>query len=266
MKLLVQSDDYGITPAVSLGIIDAIRNGIVRNTGFFANMPWARECVELIRPYLDQICFGIDLNASAGAPVLPPAQVPGLVQENGNFLTSSMNRALDTEENNFDHVNYEEIYREFDAQIQRFIEIVGKAPDYIHGHAYGTKTTWRAMEELAEKYDRPFSVSILNNEKMKSGTMEWYRFGNEMQAQFQDDIKACILEDRMGFLDAEYGNIVTHCGYMDMKLFDYTSFTVYRIKDLEAMTSDAVKAWVKDNKVELITYRDLESWRSKETK
>ena len=46
MKLLVQSDDYGITRAVSRGIIHGIKNGVIRNTGLFANMPWSEECVD----------------------------------------------------------------------------------------------------------------------------------------------------------------------------------------------------------------------------
>lgn len=257
MKLLVQSDDFGITPAVSLGIIEAIRNGIVRNTGLFANMSWAEECVEMLRPYLDEIAFGIDLNVSAGRPVLLPEEVPELVQESGEFLTSAMNRALDTEENNHDHVNYDQVYKEFDAQVQRFLSIVGKLPDYIHGHAYGTATTVRAMKAIAEKYDRPFSTDILFGSNVKGCTMEWYRFGNRMEDQFNDDIKQCILEDRNGFLNVEIGSLVSHCGYVDMKLFALSSYTIYRIKDLEAMTSPEVKDWVKKNNVELITYNDL---------
>ena len=261
MRLLVQSDDFGITPAVSLGIIEAIKNGIVRNTGLFANMSWAPKCVDMIRPYLDQIAFGIDLNVSAGRPVLSPKEVPELVQESGEFLTSAMNRALDTEENNHDHVNYDQVYAEFDAQVKRFSEIVGKLPDYIHGHAYGTATTNRAMKAIAKKYHRPFSTDILFGADVKGCTMEWYRFGNRMEDQFQDDLKACILEDRNGFLQAQTGSLVSHCGYIDMELFALSSYTVYRIKDLEAMTSPEVKEWVKKNQIDLITYRDL--WEEK---
>jgi predicted glycoside hydrolase/deacetylase ChbG (UPF0249 family) len=257
MRLLVQSDDFGITPAVSLGIIEAIKNGIVRNTGLFANMSWAGECVEMIRPYLDRIAFGIDLNVSAGRPVLPPEEVPELVQESGEFLTSAMNRARDTDENNHDHVNYDQVFREFDAQVMRFSELVGKLPDYIHGHAYGTETTVRAMKAIAKKYNRPFSTDILFGEGVKGCTMEWYRFGNKMEDQFQDDLKTCILEDRSGFLQAQTGSLVSHCGYIDMELFALSSYTVYRIKDLEALTSPEVKAWVRENKIELITYHEL---------
>ena len=46
MKLLVQSDVYGISKAQAHGCIEGIRNGLIRNTGFFTNMPWAEECAE----------------------------------------------------------------------------------------------------------------------------------------------------------------------------------------------------------------------------
>ena len=48
MKLLIQSDDYGITPAVADGIIYGITQGVIKNTGLFSTMPWAKECVEKI--------------------------------------------------------------------------------------------------------------------------------------------------------------------------------------------------------------------------
>ena len=59
MKLLVQSDDYGITRAVSLGCIHGIRNGVVRNTGIFANMPYRRQDSKILTEvFLDSLCFG----------------------------------------------------------------------------------------------------------------------------------------------------------------------------------------------------------------
>ena len=71
MKILFQSDDYGITKAQALGCLEAIHHGVIRNTGFFSNMPWASEVYEWIRNDVDDIAFGIDLNASTGPSVLP---------------------------------------------------------------------------------------------------------------------------------------------------------------------------------------------------
>jgi len=256
MKLLVQSDDYGITRATSLGIIEAIKFGIVRNTGLFANMPWVEEVVELIHPYLHEIAFGIDLNISTGPAILGPDEIPSLIQENGYFLTSSMNRALDVKENNFDHIIYEEVYKEFEAQIQKYIKILGKKPDYLHGHAYFTKTITKASIDLAKKYHIPYSAQIFELKEMAPTDMGWYTFPTTLESQLESSLKDYILEDKNNYLKYAFGALVCHCGYADNELFELSSFNLCRIKDLKAMTDKEVLNWFKKNGIELITYKD----------
>lgn len=255
MKLLVQSDDYGITRAVSRGIIYGITDGIVRNTGLFANMPWAEEVTGWLRPYLDRIAFGIDLNLSTGPSLLGYDRVPGLCHEDGNFYTSRENRAMDTDENGHDHLNHDEVYQEFDAQIQRYIELVGKKPDYIHNHAYGTPTTEKVTGELVRKYGCPFSGDLMKTCAPKN-MMSWYRFGGP-EEQLKEDLLGYLLRDDGGYLHMDTGYLITHCGYADAPLFALSSFNTCRVKDLEALTSPEVKQWVKENNIELITFRDL---------
>lgn len=262
MKLLVQSDDYGITRAVSLGIIHGIQNGIVRNTGLFANMIWAKECVEWIRPYFNTIAFGIDLNASTGPSLLGHDRVPTLTHEDGTFLGSKENRALDTEENGHDHLkeHRDELYAEFKAQIERYIELVGHKPDYIHNHAYGTPTTAEVTQQLRREYDVKDSPSLMESPHIRFAGMGWYVRGGA-EAQLNEDPINYVLSDQGKILNEEYGYLITHCGYADANLFPLSSYTLCRVKDLECLTSDAVKQWVKDNSIELITFRDLpESW------
>lgn len=259
MKLLVQSDDYGITRAAAQGCLHGIRNGIVRNTGFFSNMPWAEETAEWIRPYLNDIAFGIDLNASTGPSVLPHESVPALTHENGMFLSSKENRALDNDENNHDHLaeHYDELYAEFDAQIQRFIKLIGKTPDYIHNHAYGTKTTEIVTMDLVKKYKVPDSSTLMKITDADLNTsMGWYVFGGP-EAQLTEDLKSYLTEDKGGLLKKEISYLITHCGYCDADLFSLSSFNTCRVKDLEALTSDEVKNWVKNNQIELITFNDI---------
>ncbi len=258
MKLLVQSDDYGMTKAVSLGCIEGIRNGVVRNTGMFANMPWIEECVEWIRPWLDQIAFGIDLNASTGRSVLPHEQIPHLTHEDGSFLTSKENRKLDDETNGFNHLAQcrNELYAEFDAQIQKYIRLTGHKPDYIHNHAYGTETTFEVSRELARKYHCFYSDDVIHNPLVKEGGMGWYSFGGP-EEQLKNDPVKWFTEDRPGMLESEYGYIICHCGYADAELFAMSSFNACRIKDLECMTSAAMKEWIGKNSIELISYKNL---------
>lgn len=263
MRLLVQSDDYGITRAVSLGCIHGIRNGIVRNTGMFANMPWIEECVEWIRPYLDQIAFGIDLNATTGPSILGHKKLPNLTRENGDFYRSDENRSFDTEENDFDHLSAhkDELYNEFKAQIEQYIKLVGHKPDYIHSHAYGTKTTDEVTRTLAKEYNILCTANILCRTEVKESGMGWYLFGGP-EVQLNEDPISFITNDVGKLLGNEIGFIVSHCGYADADLFRLTSFNTCRVKDLEAMTSNEVKSWVKENNIELITFRDLpEEWK-----
>ncbi len=260
MKLLVQSDDYGITRAVSLGCIHGIKNGGVRNTGMFANMPWIEECVEWIKPYLGQIAFGIDLNASTGPSILGHDKVPVLTHEDGTFLGSSENRALDTDENGGDHLaaHADELEAEFRAQIERYIELVGKKPDYIHNHAYGTATTDRITRKLAREYGVLCSVALMDRPEVCQPGMGWYVFDGP-EAQLTEDPIGYLTQDKGGMLasSCEYGYIISHCGYADADLFKLTSFSTCRVKDLECMTSPEMRAWVEANGIELASYRDL---------
>ena len=261
MKLLVQSDDYGISKAVSLGIIEAVRNGILRNTGIFMNMPYSRECAEWIKPYLNEIALGIDVNVSAGSPLLPARQVPSLVKEDGSFLTSSMHRQLDCEENNFDHIVYNEVFAEFEAQIQEYINVFNKKPDYLQNHAFLTPTKDKAMSDIARKYDIPYCHETVEKymkcKYSESRVEDWYTSPYTYENQLNSDLKGFILEDRNNLLQREYGFIICHCGYIDKQLIDLSSFTVFRVVDLNTITSDEVKNWVKENNVELITYKEL---------
>lgn len=258
MKLIVQSDDYGMTPAVADGIIYGITHGVVRNTGLFSNMPWAEECVEKIKPYLDDIAFGIDLNASTGSSLLGYSKVPNLCHEDGSFLTSKENRAADETAPDHDHVDHDQLFLEFDAQVQEYIRIVGKVPDYIHAHAYGTKTTEQVRREIAQKYDRPYTEETAKLLTGSYGNMSWYKMGASPEGQLEEDLESYLVNDVRGLLKDEYGYLVTHCGFADAPLFKLSSFNLCRVKDLEALTSDKVKQWVKDNNIELITFKDLD--------
>ena len=258
MKLLVQSDDYGITRAVSQGCLHGIEHGIIRNTGLFANMPWVEECVGWIKPYLDRIALGIDVNASTGPSILGYDKVPVLVHEDGSFLTSRENRALDNEGNQFDHlaVHRDQLYSEFKAQIERYIELLGRKPDYLHNHAYGTRTTEEISRQLAREYGLLYTNDVMARDDVRFAGMGWYVRGG-WKEQLTEDPISYVTEDRGNVLGSEYGYLITHCGYTDAELFELSSFSLCRIKDLECLTSDAVKEWIINNGVELITFRDL---------
>ena len=46
-------------------------------------------------------------------------------------------------------------------------------------------------------------------------------------------------------------------GYVDKELMELSSYSLYRLNDLNAVTSPEILTWVDKNSIELITYHDL---------
>ena len=161
-KLLVQGDDYGFTKAVTLGIVEGIDNGILRNTGLFANMPSAEFAVSFMKDR-PQVCFGIDFNIVSGPSVSDPKDIPHLVDENGEFIRSGV-RVKDpmfrTEEGRRAMFPFEETYREIRAQYDRFVELTGKKPGYLHGHSLSHEHYMEAIRRVSEETGVPYSADI----------------------------------------------------------------------------------------------------------
>ena len=76
-------------------------------------------------------------------------------------------------------------------------------------------------------------------------------------AQINKDPLKMILDNQDYFLDKEYFAIMGHPGYVDAELFEWTTLSLERMRDHQMMTSEKLIQLIKDNEIELITYRDL---------
>lgn len=265
MKLLFQCDDFGISEAVTLGIIKGIKAGMIRNTGLFTNMPSSTFAAQLI-PDLPEACFGVDVNFVAGKPLSDPKLIPSLVDENGVFITSIAHfennkvvgrEGLATIFEKEPYV-YEEILLEMEAQIKRYIELVGKKPEYLHSHSMGTPVTERAFEVMAEKYDliRPFK--FWKEKDIFAFPTKWnIKPVFSLEAQANTDVEANVYQLLDLIKEHEVTALICHAGYVDQDLIDVSSYTMIRPKDLKMATSKKIMDYLKENHIELVTYRDL---------
>ena len=87
MKLIVNADDFGISKAVTLGILEAHKNGIVKSTTLMCNMEDAEYAANLSKNYND-LGVGIHFVLTVGKPLSKDVQ--SLVDENGNFKSNSL--------------------------------------------------------------------------------------------------------------------------------------------------------------------------------
>ncbi len=272
MKLLVQGDDYGFTKGVTYGILDAIDNGVLRNTGMFPNMPiapWAAEQWKAKeRP---QACLGIDFNIVSGPSTAAPKSVPSLVDDKGEFIRSGArlkDPRFQTEEGRREMFPYEEVYREIRAQYDRFVALIGRKPGYLHGHSLGHEHYNEAIHQVSREEGVPYSMDIQRKygfsslfQKLPGGGMPKDPAKNKKvfdpMEQLNKDPLANFMKYADEFLREAYVMFGGHPGFVDAELMGLTTLSLERMRDHEAVTSPALKQWVEDNGVELITYYDL---------
>ena len=111
-KLIVNGDDFGRCPGVNRGIIEAHERGVLTSTTLMVNMPAADEAFALAREHPD-LGVGIHLVFTAGRAILPPEQVPTLVDGEGRFLDQRTWLAA------LDRVDLGELKAELRTQIER---------------------------------------------------------------------------------------------------------------------------------------------------
>lgn len=269
MKLLVQGDDYGFTKAVTYGIREGIQNGILRNTGLFTNMPSAKLAVSLMKE-MPEACFGIDFNIVSGPSVCDQKDIPHLVDENGEFIRSGA-RLKDpkfaTEEGRRELSPYDETYREIRAQYDKFVEMTGKKPGYLHAHSLMHENYMDAIRAVSEETGIPFSmdlqkkygfISMLDIRSAK-GIVD--KASQKKVFDPSDQLNKNPLKDVLDNFDEllkhDYVCIGGHPGFVDADLLDLTTLSLERVRDLQMVTSPVLRKLVEDNKVELITYYDL---------
>lgn len=149
--LIVNADDYGLAASVSAGIRQAHLQGIVTSTTVMMNMPDAAPALRLAQELCPNLGLGVHLNLTAGAPLLPASQLPGLLRlgEDGRFPPEPALRAAAA------HLPIAEVTAEWRGQIERFIHLTGRAPDHLDSHhhaSYLTFPLFQAMLALAADY------------------------------------------------------------------------------------------------------------------
>ncbi|MGQ9574265.1 MAG: carbohydrate deacetylase [Thermoguttaceae bacterium] len=83
--LIVNADDLGMSVCVNAGIVRARREGILTSASLMANMPAFEHAVEQLLRADRGLGIGVHLCLTSGRPLLPPRDVPLLVDARGVF-------------------------------------------------------------------------------------------------------------------------------------------------------------------------------------
>lgn len=242
-KLIINADDFGLCEANTLGIIKAHQDGVVRSTTMMANQPAAKFAASLMNENPD-LGVGLHLNLTVGKPLTPNLKT--IVDENGKFISqfSYANKEIDIEE----------IRKEYQAQMDKFIELTGKLPTHVdHHHSYELIPEQIGLiKELADKYDLPMRAGHVFKDEYNFQPVEF-------SGNFYDETAVIeyFLENRDNLTQYDYVEIMSHPGYATPELFDWTGYTWQRVRELTILTNPKVKESLEKYGIEVINYRDI---------
>jgi chitin disaccharide deacetylase len=151
--LLITADDYGIGPETSRAIRELGSLGSVTSTVFLVNSPHAESDIELWRRTGKSVEMGWHPCLTMDRPILPPQQVPSLVDAEGRFYSlGGLLRRLA-----LGRIRRAEMFAEFSAQWDRFLALVGKPPLMVNGHKHIHifPQIGSVLRELLAKQPRP---------------------------------------------------------------------------------------------------------------
>lgn len=125
-RLIVTADDYGMSKGVNEAIDAGVSCGLITSTNVMTNMEYYQEAEKLREM---PVSVGVHWTICTGKPVLPPSEIPSLVDDNGDFfsydeLRSRYRKCL---------ISNDDIVKELKAQYNRFVEVCGE-PDYWNTH------------------------------------------------------------------------------------------------------------------------------------
>ncbi len=120
-RLIVNADDFGLTPGVNAGILAAHRHGIVTSTTLLANCTFDRETLSALRD--SGLGVGLHVNLTLGRPLTKSGS---LVDSKGLFVRDARRAAARAE--------LREVDAEVNAQVERFLSLLKRPPTHLDSH------------------------------------------------------------------------------------------------------------------------------------
>jgi chitin disaccharide deacetylase len=288
-RLIVNADDFGMTPGVNRAVMEAHQNGILTSTTLMATGAAAEEAMRLAvdAKTLDVGCHVVLLE---GTPILPAREIPSLAKKApdgstrfrrgfGDFIKAAVTNRL----------HGEDIYREAKAQITR-LQQAGFDVLHIdtHKHAHVFPSVFRPLLRAAVDCGVRAVRNPFEPVRAMAWSSAWRRrdlwsryvpvrmlraFAEAFAAECKDlglatpqgtfGITLTGFADRDSFLDLlnrvpeGTWELLCHPAYEDELWLQLGTRPGSGARELELLLSPAVRDCVRDNGIVLTSYNDL---------
>ena len=129
--LVINAYDFGFSDDVNTAIIQAHEEGILTSTSLMVTGDAAQNAIALAKNH-PHLAVGLHLVLVCGKSVLPPAQIPHLVDSQGNFSDNPTQAGLNYQ---FNQATRAELRLEIAAQLEKFRDS-GLNLSHVDGHLH----------------------------------------------------------------------------------------------------------------------------------
>ncbi len=277
-QLVVNADDFGRTRGVSAGILRAHLEGIVTSTTAMMNMPGVAADLHQAKMQAPRLGLGVQLNFTAGRPLLPPEWCASLVDEHGRFLTQEAIMAAP------DRVKPDELREELKSQIATFKNAMSALPDHIDAHHFVHlyPPLFDVYLDLADSFKLPVRIPLPRQEaeldrmppiigRMPPETAKQIgrtdqkilaaraiKTTDHFVAAFYDKtVSVPFLMEILASLPQGSSELMTHPGLLDDQLRVESRYSLQREDELAVLTDSRVIEYLDTLDIRLCTFGDL---------
>lgn len=220
--LIVNADDFGASPGISRGILEAHARGILTSTSFMVDTPWSADAASLAR---SAATLSVGLHV-----VLPPGAGAGA------------DHAERSAENPRD-----ELQRQYD----RFATLWGRPPTHLDSH-HNVHRDPGLLEGFLE-LSRVSGLPLRGHSAARYFSKFYGQWGGESHPE------QVGVENILHMLEHEIGEGITelscHPGYVDPR--EPSGYAIEREVELRTLCDPRTRAGLEAHGITLVSYHDL---------
>jgi chitin disaccharide deacetylase len=218
---IVNADDFGMSPGINRGILEAHQRGIVTSTSLVVNTAASAEAATLSRDAPD-LSVGLHVN---------------LTDESADPI-----RALD---------QYTDFPAELERQLRHFQKLMGQMPTHLDSH----------QNVHRDPRLRPCFLEIARQYRLPLREHSQVRYFSSFYGQWDGEthLEQISVESLMHMLETKFGDGFTelscHPGYVDA---DFESFyALEREAELRTLCDPRIRQKLNELDIQLVSFRDL---------
>jgi hopanoid biosynthesis associated protein HpnK len=278
--MIINGDDLGFSPGVNRAIIEAHTRGVLTSTSLMVTGAAFEEAVALAKAH-PNLGVGLHLTLGKGKSVLPHAQIPHLVDADGNFPNNTDRAGVYYQ---FSASAQRELALEIRAQLEKF-RSTGLKLSHVdgHRHIHSNPVVLKALVALADEFDIPvirlpseelrFTLNI-DRRDLKTKLLWWVVFSGLRLYGEQ-----VVRTQSIGCVDRVYGllqsgqmtedylvGLIPQIRANTVEIYSHPAVPMPEDapdrpiyggkKELDALLSDRVRAAIAASGFELVNYND----------